>query len=133
MASLRLNISKFLVTACIIVAGYTAHAQGSQVKQEIKTIPVTVRYAGTHDNYMSFIVRYDNLNGDKFEVMVRDDEGMLLYRNTFTDKVFGKTFELPKTENAKATFIIKNLATNEVHSFEANTRLTEEMVVTRVD
>jgi hypothetical protein len=128
MASLRRTGSRFLVTVCIVVSALAANAQVSQVKQSINATPVSVKYIGTSDEQMAFAVHYDNYNGDKFDITVRDNEGSLLYRNSFTNKTFNKTFMLPKG-NEKVTFIIKNLKTNEVNSFEANMRVVEQVLV----
>jgi hypothetical protein len=134
MASYCLNAGKFVITVCIVVAGFTTSAQTTQVKQEVKVAPVpaSVKYTGSQDDYMSFVVKYDNLTGEKFDVLVKDHDGSVLYKNVFTEKVFHKTFVLPKSAAGTFTFVIRDLKTNKVHSFEANTKLVEEMVVKRV-
>jgi len=134
-ASLCRNAGKLALATCIMTASFSAGAQTTQVKQEIKAAaaaPVSVKYLGSHDDYLSFLVKYDNVAGDRFDVSLREHDGSVLYKGVFTDKNFQKTFVIPKPDRGTVTFIIRNLRTNEVNSFEANTKLVEEMVVKQV-
>lgn len=131
-AAMRRTVGKFVVTAFIVVTGFAANAQVSQVKQEIKTTSASVKYIGGDEELMSFVVKYENAGGDKMDVAVIDNEGIPLYKNVFTDKHFHKTFVLPRSGNSKVKFVIKNVLTGEVNSFEANTKVVEEVVVKRV-
>lgn len=131
-AAMRRIAGKFVVTAFIVATGFAANAQASQVKSDVKTTPVSVRYIGGDEDMMSFVVTYENAGGNKIDVAVIDNEGTALYKNVFTDKRFQKTFVLPRSGNSKVKFVIKNVLTGEVNSFEANTKVVEEVVVKRI-
>lgn len=81
-----------------------------------------------------FEVKVENATGEKFMVIVKDDSNNTLYRGYFNDRDFNKKFKIPKGETQKVTFIIKSDKGNATESFEinSNTRVIEEVVVTRI-
>jgi hypothetical protein len=67
-----------------------------------------VRYLGTQDDMLIFNVSYDNPEGNKFLVTVKDQDGAQLYQSLFRDKMFYKQFKLPKSDRDKIIFVIRN-------------------------
>jgi len=128
----RRVINRFLVTAVIAVTGFTVHAQTSQVKQESVSPATSVKYMGSRQDILSVAVQYSNAKGQPFTITVHDQDGYQFFQGHFTEKKFSKVFELPKTDVSKLIFIIRNARTNEVQSFEVNTKAVEETVVKRI-
>ena len=94
----------------------------------------TVKYLGTQDDVIMFNVSVDNPNGNKFSVIVTDNEGNQLFQEVYNDKQFDKKFKLPKSETGKLSFVVRNFkdASDDVHSFEISDRIVEDVVVTTV-
>src|ERR1700754_3190612 len=89
----RRVVNKMVLTAVITAAGFAAHAQASQVKQDIPATPTaSVKYIGSQEEMVSVSVKYNNEAGHRFTVTVRDQEGFQLYQGSFTEKKFSKTF-----------------------------------------
>jgi hypothetical protein len=94
---------------------------------------VEIRYLGVTDDGVLFNVAYDNPNGSKFSVMLLDKDGTPLFQEVYSDKKFEKRFMLPKTDNDKVTFVVRNFRDADLkQSFEINTHITEDLVVTKV-
>lgn len=94
----------------------------------------TVKHLGNNATTMLFQVNVENAAGEKFSVVIRDQDGSILFQNNYTDKQFEKRFLLPKQDNEKLIFYIKRAKNSQVQSFEinTNTRIVEEIVVKRV-
>lgn len=94
-----------------------------------------VKYLGTDGNMLMFRVFFDNPEGDKFAVIVRDKDGNNLFQDVYTDKAFDKRFKLPKADDQTVTFIIRSIKDNYSRSFEINstTRWVEDVVVRKVN
>lgn len=128
--------SKFMsITVAALIIGQVAAAQTRAVAiMEPITSNATVKHIGNPAGSIVFQVQYDNLSGDKFSLTIKDDDGTILFQDTYTDKKFDKKFQLPQGEADKLKFIIKGLKSNNIQTFEVNTRsrLVEEIVVKRV-
>jgi len=120
----------FTVTAILLSASASLQAQSTEPVN-----PVAIRHLGNTTETMNFQVKYDNESGNKFAVVVRDQENNILYQEYYTDKKFDKKFSIPKVDNSKVIFQFKNVKDNSIQTFEVNTniRMVEEVIVKRVD
>lgn len=107
-------------------------AQTFQVKQAIGSSAASVKYMGSQQDMLSVAVQYNNAQGRRFTVTVRDQDGYQFFQGSFTERKFDKTFQLPRPGVSKVIFSIQDTGTSEVQSFEINAKDTEEMVVKRV-
>lgn len=121
---------KFFMVLFVTAASFSASAQ-DQVTTET---PAIVRHVGNNAETMVFEVQFDNTTGDKYSIAVKDDNGSVLFQDVYSDKKFDRKFRLPKTNDRRLSFVIKNLKENNTQTFEinTNTRVIEEVVVTKV-
>jgi hypothetical protein len=126
------TIVKFTAAGFLLATVATTQAQTSVTAPVAKS--AEVKYLGTQDDLILFKVSVDNPNGNKFSVIVTDNEGNQLFQEVYNDKKFEKRFKLPQSENGKLTFVVRNFkdAADEVQSFDINTRIVEDVVVTKV-
>jgi hypothetical protein len=107
-------VSKLTFGALFFLSVATAHAQSTA--SGVSTASgagqsenaATVTYLGTQDDMLIFNVSYDNPQGNRFLVTVKDQDGTQLYQNPFRDKAFYKQFKLPKSDRDKIVFVIRN-------------------------
>jgi maltose-binding protein MalE len=126
------TIAKFTAAGLLLVTVATTQAQTTtSASTENNT---TVKYLGTQDDMILFNVSVANPRGNKFSVIVSDNDGNQLFQEVYNDKKFDKRFRLPKTETGKLTFVVRNFkdASDDVHSFEVSDRVVEDIVVTSV-
>jgi hypothetical protein len=105
---------KLTFGALFFLSVATAHAQStasgasatSGVAQSENA--ASVRYLGTQDDMLIFNVSYDNPEGNRFLVTVKDQDGAQLYQSPFWDKAFYKQFKLSKSDRDKIIFVIRN-------------------------
>jgi len=96
---------------------------------------VSVKHIGNPDGTVVFQVQYDNQAGNKFTLIIKDNDGNVIYQDTYSDKKFDKKFQLPQGETDKLQFIIKGPKNNTIQTFEVKThsRMIEEVVVRKVN
>lgn len=123
------------ITLIMFLASQVAVAQTRRVAvMEPVTAAASVKHIGNPEGSVVFQVQYDNLAGDKFSLIIKDNDGAIIYQDTYTDKKFDKKFQLPQGEADKLQFIIKGTKNNYSQTFEVNTRsrMVEEVVVKKV-
>jgi len=114
-----------VLTAATVSAQSTANGAGQSEN-------ATVKYLGQQEDMIVFNVSYANSDGNKFQVIVKDQDGTQLYQNIFSDKVFYKQFRLPRADRDRLVFIIRNgREADVVKTFEVNvnSRMTQEVSV----
>ena len=95
-----------------------------------------VKYLGTQDDMIVFNVAYDNPQGSKFLVTIKDQDGNQLYQRFYSDKSFYKQFKLAKTDKDKVVFIFRNGEEEPiVKTFAVNvsSRFVQEVAIKKVD
>jgi hypothetical protein len=95
-----------------------------------------VKYLGTQDDMIVFNVAYDNPQGSKFLVTIKDQDGNQLYQRFYSDKSFYKQFKLPKTDKDKVVFIFRNgqeAPIVKTFAVNVNSRFVQEVAIKKVD
>jgi outer membrane lipoprotein-sorting protein len=126
------RIAKFTAAGLLLVTVATTQAQTTTNASTDKN--TTVKYLGTQDDVILFNVSVENPAGNKFSVIVSDNEGNQIFQQVYNDRKFDKRFRLPKSETGKLTFVVRNFkdASDDVHSFEVSDKVIEDVVVTAV-
>jgi hypothetical protein len=133
--------SKFFKASAFVLVLSSSYAavQASPAPYEIvKSGPgigkTEISHVRSDNQSLIFEVKVENASGEKFIVIVKDDGNNTLYRGSFNDKAFSKKFKVQKGDTQKVTFIIKGESGSSSESFEinSNTRVIEEVVVTKI-
>ena len=91
-----------------------------------------VQYVGITDKGVMFNVKYNNADASKFELIIKNEYGEVVYQQQYNDKNFDKKVLLMKEPgDAHLTFIIKSASANIKQSFDitTTTRTVEDVVV----
>jgi hypothetical protein len=129
------NFFKTTVVVLLLSVAVSSYATPDRGNKDDNAGNAQITYVSSNAGTLSFDVKVDNLSGQKFLIVVKDETGSTLYRKNYTDKTFKKIFVLPKGDASRLTFYVKSDSGNTSESFviDSNTRLVEEVVVTRVD
>ncbi len=97
--------------------------------------PGAVVYAGTVNNSVSFNINYNNETGSAFNLVVKNENGDIIYSHTYSDKNFSKKFvinELPE-DGGSVTFIINGAGADLKQTFNISTitKTVSDVVVTK--
>ena len=129
-------LSKLTFGALFILSIATAHAQSTASGAGPTDNAATVKYLGTQDDMIVFNVAYDNPQGSKFLVTIKDQDGNQLYQRFYSDKSFYKQFKLPKTDKDKVVFIFRNdqeAPIVKTFAVNVNSRFVQEVAIKKVD
>lgn len=127
-----LFMKKTVLTALIVV-GTLLGARADDRLPVKKEKEVTITSLGITDGEMAFNLKYDNANADKLSIVLSDDKGMVLYKETVDSKNVNKTF---KTSSEIGTVIVtvtnKKEKTKQKFEISNEKRYVEELVITTV-
>jgi hypothetical protein len=108
-----------------------ANGGGSKKTSTITESQVSITYQGVSDNSLVFKVDYENLSGEKFWLIIKNDNGDIIYHQQFSDAHFSKTIYFQNTDTEIApTFIVRANNNDIVRQFQVNKIITETTVVT---
>ena len=94
-----------------------------------------IQFVGSADNALFFNLKVNNPNADKFTVLVKTDDGTVLYSGEFSDKDFDKKFKLVKgDDNIRYNFSIKSSNKSLEQTFQVNTitKSVDDVVITKL-
>lgn len=131
-ASERFFTSAFIAVVSFMAMPAESNAAELKTKNQTDNIQPTVQLVGKNDSSLMFNINLDNPNGDKFTVVIVNEEGDVLYIKGYNDKNFAQQITLLKNGTSKRyIFNIwsanKSLANTYVIEPEANP--LEEIVI----
>jgi hypothetical protein len=94
----------------------------------------SVSFLGYNNDQLSFLMKYETENGEKFNITITDAGGNTLFNEVFSDKKFSKIFKTP-LETGSLTFIISNPKNKDEKKFQVSSerRLVEEFSITKLN
>ncbi|WP_139366929.1 hypothetical protein [Sediminibacterium ginsengisoli] len=97
-----------VILSVAVTFGANAATPGNDSVDSVSSKQLNIRYAGVDaDQLLSFNVKYNNPTGQKFSITVYDGNNEILYRESYSDKVFKKEFRLAKNDISKLTFLVQ--------------------------
>ncbi len=94
---------------------------------------VSVNYIGATENSLVFRLEFDNKSAEKFWLIVKNDNGEIVFQQAFKDVNFSKTIRLPKEEGEiHPTFVIRTANDQVERKFVVNRKMSEKVVVTKL-
>jgi hypothetical protein len=92
---------------------------------------VTVKYIGTNENNVVFQVQFENPTGEKFSLIIKNDNGDVVFHQTFNETHFSKNVYFENAgSDIQPTFVIRNANNEVVRQFRVVKTLTENTTVT---
>ena len=92
---------------------------------------VTVKYVGTTENNIVFQVQFENPTGEKFSLIIKNDNGDVVFHQAFNETHFSKNVYFENTDSdIQPTFIIRNANNEIVRQFRVVKTVTENTTVT---
>ena len=130
----------FKATAIVMLISGTSYlnaqviATASTISTPVENSNAVIKHLETVNDMLVFEVRLNNVSGERFNVVIKDNDGSVLYHEGYNDKYFSKKFKLPKGDNEKLTFIIRKASGNISQTFEinSNVRYVEEVIVKKI-
>lgn len=110
----------------------TTHAKTAGIAES----QIDIKYLGSDANQFQFRVEFENSAAQKFTLVIKNDEGDIVYSKEFNDVHFAKTVSIVKDEdNAYSihpTFSVSVGKRLVQRSFSIERKVTEDVVVTKL-
>ena len=124
-----------LATALVVIVSNPLASQANGGSKKTTTTlndeQVSVKYVGTTDNHVVFQVNFENPTGEKFSLIIKNDNGDVVYHQQFNETHFAKNVYFENTDTDIApTFIIRNANNEIVRQFRVVKTVTENTTVT---
>ena len=109
--------------------GHTDNKKASLTEEQ-----VSIKYVGTTNNQVVFHVDFENATGEKFSLIVRNDNGDVVYQQSFNDTRFSRNVIIDNGgSDIQPTFVIRSNGKPEiVRQFRVEKTVTENTTVTRL-
>ena len=120
-------------TAAVVVVSnpLSTLANGGENKKAATEQEVSVKYQGVTNNSIAFKVEFDNPTGEKFALIIKNDNGDVVYHQAFTGTHFAKNVYFENADNdIQPTFIIRGANNEVVRQFRITKTVTENTTVT---
>src|ERR1700761_2641700 len=108
-----------------------ANGGGSKKVASVTDEQLNVQYKGTADNHIAFRVEFENPKADKFWLIIKNDNGDVIWHHQYSDTHFSKDVFFENTDaEIHPTFVIRASDNTEiVRQFQVAKTLTENTVV----
>ena len=130
------------VTAAVLFASSPISSFANTVTEKNKTVnygpetAVNVQYIGADEKMFEFKVEFENPTAQRFTLIVKNDEGVVIYSKDYNDVHFAKTIRLMKEGTdelgVKPTFEISTGTKVIQRSFSIEKKVVESTVVTKL-
>lgn len=102
-------------------------------KTTVANEQVDVQYAGADAGAYLFRVEFNNPSAQKFSLIIKNEEGIVVYNEKFSEVNFDKTFHLPYDgTDIQPTFIIRTANGEVKRSFYVSRKVVENFQVTKL-
>ncbi|MEJ7828659.1 MAG: hypothetical protein WKF91_10695 [Segetibacter sp.] len=125
----------YLMLFCLLAANFVPAPVSAQEMVKSVEPGAEISYIGVVEDKLVFGLKFKNELGEKFSVMIKNNEDQTFHHEKYEAKNFTKKYLFEKSEfgNGKLTFVISTPTGKLVQAFELNinTRVLEDVVVTR--
>lgn len=125
--------------ALLIVSPFNSKANNGKDKgaREVATPlaadKLSVQYTGSTEDAVMFNVKFENPGAQKFWLIIKDNQGEVLFQGQFSDVHFNKNIQfLRETDEVNPTFVIRSGKQEIRHSFTINRTMVETVEVTKL-
>ncbi len=135
---MKKQVLKFGFRKAMLVAGFvsvvslSAIAAPAATDKNARTAQSDIQYVGTTKDGIVFNVKFENADSSKFDLIIKNEYGDVVYQQQYSDKSFDKKVVLIKEPgDARLTFMIRAADATYKQSFDISTvtRTVEDVVV----
>ena len=136
------TVSQKFIPALIFSASLFAFAPVKPIANNNHKIEIisnentaSVKFVGSTENALVLDLKVNNPNGDKFKLVIQDNDGVVLFTQEYTDTSFAKKIKILKDdENSRYNISIRSSNKNLENNFavSAVSRTIDDITVTKL-
>src|SRR6266404_3166428 len=130
----KIIAAAFAAAVVVVSNPLSTLANGGENKKAATEQEVSVKYQGTSNNSIAFKVEFENPTGEKFSLIIKNDNGDVVYHQQFSGAHFSKNVFIENTDSdIHPTFVIRTGNNTEiVRQFLVSKTVTENTTVTQL-
>lgn len=135
----RINLNKvarnFFAGSLLAAALFlSVNTNARNINTENDNNKVQIKYTGSNEDFVNFTVTYANPSGNRFDLTFYDENGNVIYSDSFKDTNFVKRFSVPKNAYQKLTAVVSNANGNDVKKFDISirTRVVDDVKINQL-
>lgn len=129
------SIGRLMLGLILLFTATSANAQSEPSGTVSGPDHIVVKFLGAQDDLLAFSVSYENPQGNRFVVAIKDQDGNQLFQDVFRDKTFYKQFKLPKTDKDRIVFVFSDgheAPVMKTFAVNINSRLVQEVAIKKL-
>ncbi|MBN9296699.1 MAG: hypothetical protein J0I41_06795 [Filimonas sp.] len=136
--SIRVALRRVMMTSAVAAIVLLSNPLTGRANNSVDSVATAskqpnIQFLGSYDNSVWFDVKFSNPTGEKFDLIIKDATGDVLYRGQFSDKSFDKKIKfLNEAEELRPTFVIKTAKKEVEQTFAVSTLTKTDIVVTKL-
>ena len=132
--SIAVALSSIVILVSNPLASQANGGRTDSKKASLTEEQVSIKYVGTENGQVVFHVEFENPTAEKFALIIRNDNGDVVYRQQFADVHFSKNVYIANVDSdIQPTFVIRSGNSIEiVRQFRVSRTVTENTTVTRL-
>ena len=127
------KISVVILFVSLLVPGLPMLSRASE--GDTTSVKPVIQYLGTQNDKLLFEIKLNNEKGEKFDVVVKEANGDILFVQRYNEKQYNQRFQLPQPDDSnKITFLIimHQKEYSETFQLAPQTKVVNDIVVTRL-
>lgn len=125
--------TRFMLSfAAILLA--TVFAGATPANEQPKPAPVLVKYLGTINDFPVILVEFENEEEEEISVILKSNEGAVIYSERFKEKKFSKKFQVSRAYADDSITLVLGFKKEKPQVFQINrnVRVVEDVTVLQV-
>jgi hypothetical protein len=122
-----------VATAVVLLVSNPATSFANSVHEKKQNQPidaqVSVKYTGSNSKLVAFRLTFENVNGERFWLIIKNDAGEVVFEDQFTDAHFDRNIYLDvEATQIRPTFVIRTADQEVERSVPVNKKFAEDGV-----
>lgn len=97
-------VAFILVTMVLVNTPFAGSANSSDSVKKLQENATTVKLAASDNSTLAYNIKVNNASGEKFTLVIHNQEGEIVFIKSYTDKSYSKQIRLERKDNNSRYF-----------------------------
>lgn len=97
-------VAFILITMFLVNTPFAGNANNSDSVKKLNENATTVKLAASDNSILAYNIKVNNASGEKFTLVIHNQEGEIVFIKSYTDKSYNKQIRLERKDNSSRYF-----------------------------
>jgi hypothetical protein len=97
-------VAFILITMVLVNTPFAGNANSSDSVKKLNENATTVKLAASDNSTLAYNIKVNNASGEKFTLVIHNQEGEIVFIKSYTDKSYSKQIRLERKDNNSRYF-----------------------------